>query len=166
MASQLSDNACNAQNAVAFAVTYKPHCLAVALKLNVPVEFILGIAAEESTRGSGHIARVYNNYFSIESKNPHFLAPFSTGVAMASGTVHKKQHVYVAKYKSFNDSAESFSSIYGNVVSGQTDATELAKALVAVSYNTGDSTTGGRNDFITYLVGIIGMTKQRMDCPQ
>jgi uncharacterized FlgJ-related protein len=69
MGSQLSDTACNAKNAVAFAVTYKLHCQSVAQKLNVPVENILGLAAEESEWGTGYIALKYNNYFSMHTKN-------------------------------------------------------------------------------------------------
>jgi flagellum-specific peptidoglycan hydrolase FlgJ len=163
---QPSDTACNAGNAVAFAVTYKPHCQSVAQKLNIPVENILGLAAEESLWGTGRIAHDYNNYFSMHAKSATDLPKYAIGAAIAGGTAHQKHPVYVAKYKSFNDCAESFSDKYGNAVRDKSDPTEFAKALIGVNYNTGDAKTGGRDDFVEYLIGIIHMTRRRMNCSQ
>jgi flagellum-specific peptidoglycan hydrolase FlgJ len=149
------DVACNAKNAVAFAVTYKPHADPLAQKLQVPVENLLGLAAEESLWGQGDIARKYNNYFSM-----HAPARYQTGEVAAK----RDPKVKVAMFRSFNDCGASFIDRFGQAVQGKSDPTEFAEALVAVHYNTGDSKTGGRDDFVSYLAHIIEMTRRRMNC--
>ena len=45
----------------------RPDCQPIADRLKVPVENILGLAAQESQYGEGRIASQYNNYFSMHA---------------------------------------------------------------------------------------------------
>ena len=52
---------CNNTNAVTFVSKYKAACQPIADQLDLPVENILGLAAQESQYGAGRIARELNN---------------------------------------------------------------------------------------------------------
>jgi len=151
----MTDKLCNNLNALAFVKQFKDDSAHIAATLDLPVENILGLAAEESLYGKGRIATEYNNYFSM-----HAPAPGQIGDAPALGS----KKVRVAKYASFADCARSFAMRFGPNVRGKIDPTEFANALVKAGYNTADSQTGGRDDFVEYLVGIIGAVKGRMGC--
>ena len=141
---------------MAFVATYKPHLEPVAKKLRLPVENLLGLAAEESQWGQGYIAMKYNNYFSM-----HAPAKLETREVPA----RRNPAVKVAVFRSFGDCAESFAARYGSAVAGKSNPADFAKALVSVSFNTGNAKTGGRDDFVPYLVHIIEMTRRRLNCP-
>jgi hypothetical protein len=146
---------CNYQSAVDFVKRIQADCKTLADRINVPVENVVGLAAEESEYGTGRIAKMYNNYFSM-----HAPAVFQTGAEPSM----KNPKVKVAKYTSFLQCGESFVVRFGDSVRGIKDPTEFAKALVRVHFNTADSKTGGRDDFVAYLVQIIGNVKVRMTC--
>ncbi len=61
------DKACNNTEAVRFIQKYKNDCEIIANQLEVPVEFILAVAAKESRYGQGRIATEYNNFFNAWS---------------------------------------------------------------------------------------------------
>jgi flagellum-specific peptidoglycan hydrolase FlgJ len=146
---------CNHQPAVDFVRKIHADCKTLADQLDVPVENLLGLAAEESQYGSGRIAKTYNNYFSM-----HAPAPFQKGAVPSQ----KNPKVKVATYDSFFKCGESFVERFGDRIRGIKDPTEFAKTLVKVHFNTGDSKTGGRDDFVPYLVQIIKSVKVRMIC--
>jgi len=149
-------NPCNNTNAVKFVKKYRPDCQPIADRLKVPVENILGLAAQESQYGEGRIASEYNNYFSM-----HAPAPLQTGEAAAL----KDPKVKVAKFASFAQSAQSFEQRFGAAVKGKADPEDFGEALVSAKFNSGDAATGGRGGFAPYLAGIIKMVKARMACP-
>jgi len=122
----------------------------------VPVENILGLAAQESEWGRGRIARTYNNYFSM-----HAPAPLQIRDEPA---LHDAK-VRVAVFDSFLASAQSFAQRFGAGVKGKANADEFAAALVKNHFNSGDSKKGGRDGFARYLADIIKNTKVRMECP-
>ncbi len=68
------DNSCFSRPAVEFVAKYRVDAKVIADSLDVPLENILGLAAYESSYGSGRIASQNNNYFSM-----HAPAPFETG---------------------------------------------------------------------------------------
>ena len=148
-------NACNALEAVAFVKKFKADCLPIAQQLAVPVEYILGLAAEESLYGKGRIASEYNNYFSL-----HAPAPFETREESARADPKVK----VAVFDSFTQSARSFAAKYGSYVKNANTPEAFADALVSSHFNSGDASNGGRSGFKTYLVGIIAQVKARMEC--
>lgn len=148
-------NLCNNPIAVAFVLSFKTDASVIAKQLSVPVENILGLAAEESQYGQGRIAKEHNNYFSM-----HAPAPLQIGAAPVQGSTKVK----VAVYSSFLQSGQSFATRFGSAVTGQADPRAFALALMRAGYNSGDPRTGGRAGFARYLVDIIGAVKGRMAC--
>lgn len=151
----LSAKLCNNINAVTFVSKYKAACQPIADQLDLPVENILGLAAQESQYGAGRIARELNNYFSM-----HAPAPLQISAESAQGSASVK----VAKFDSFQKSAQSFALRYGASVRGKREPMEFAQALVRSGYNSGDAATGGRNGFADYLAKIIVAVRGRMAC--
>lgn len=151
----LAKNFCNDLDAVSFVNAFKKECEGVATRLNVPIENILGLAAQESQYGKGRIARDLKNYFSM-----HAPAAFQIG----SEHPQENRKIKVAKFSRFRDCAESFEKQFGHAVKGKADPLVFAQALVAVRFNTGRAEDGGRANFIPYLVGIIGAVKGRLSC--
>jgi hypothetical protein len=151
----MAPKSCNNIPAVNFVKKHRPDCEPIASDLQVPVENILGLAAQESQYGNGRIARDCNNYFSM-----HAPAPLQIGEEPAQ----KDPKVKVAKFSSFAQSAMSFKIRYGNAVKGKKDALAFGKALVKAGFNSGDAASGGRTGFAEYLADIIKMVKERMAC--
>jgi flagellum-specific peptidoglycan hydrolase FlgJ len=149
-------NLCNSATALAFVHNFEKDASTVAATLAVPVENILGLAAEESQYGQGRIARVHNNYFSM-----HAPAPLMAGTAPALGD----PKMLVAVYTSFLQSAQSFAARFGSAVRGQAKPDDFAHALQRAKFNTGNSATGGRDHFVLYLIGVIDSVRVRMQCP-
>lgn len=152
----MTANLCNNVNAVAFVNTYRKDCQQIADQLNVPVENILGLAAQESQYGTGRIARELNNYFSM-----HAPAPLQIGAEAPLGNAKIK----VAKFSSFLQCAQSFAARYGSAVKGKKDPLAFSLALVSIGFNTGNASNGGRAGFAHYLADIIKVVKGRMACP-
>ena len=142
------DKACNDVNAVRFVQQHLKECELIAKQLNVPVENILGLAAAESQYGTGRIAREYNNYFSL-----HAPASFQSG------------ETRVATFPSFSICARSFAIKYGNAVRDVKDALAFCDALVKAGFNSGDSSTGGTDNYAKKTSDIIIMVGRRMACP-
>lgn len=151
----MAANLCNNVGAVSFVIKYKNDCQIIADQLEVPVENILGLAAQESQYGTGRIARELNNYFSM-----HAPAPFQTGAEAPLGN----SRIKVAKFSSFFQSAQSFSTRYGIAVRGKKDPLVFAQALVSIGFNTGNAANGGRAGFANYLADIIKVVKGRLSC--
>ena len=57
----MSARLCNNISAVTFVSKYKAVCQPIADQLDLPVENLLGLAAQESQYGTGRIARELNN---------------------------------------------------------------------------------------------------------
>lgn len=151
----MATNPCNAADAVIFAQRYRSESGFIARQLQVPVENILGLAAEESEYGRGRIATEYNNYFSMHAPAPGQLR---------AEPARKDPRVKLAVYGSFAQSAQSFAIKFGAAVRGKTDPKAFAAALVRVGYNPGSNTQGGRDGFADYLARIIEQTRIRMAC--
>ncbi|WP_426186829.1 glucosaminidase domain-containing protein [Pseudomonas sp. NFXW11] len=151
----MSAKLCNNISAVTFVSKYKAVCQPIADQLNLPVENLLGLAAQESQYGTGRIARELNNYFSM-----HAPAPLQSGSESAQGNPKVK----VARFDSFQKCAQSFAQSFGSAVRGKRDPMEFAQALVRSGYNSGDAATGGRNGFAKYLADIIIAVRGRMAC--
>jgi hypothetical protein len=149
------DPMCNTKEAVDFVKRIKAESQLVADQIDVPLENIVGLAAEETQYGEGRFAKRYNNYFSMRSP-----APFETGFVPAL----EDPKVKVATYSSLHKCGESFVERWGDTVRGIKDPIEFAKALKKAHFNTGDSKTGGRDNFVNYLVGIIAAVKVRLAC--
>jgi hypothetical protein len=153
-----SSRLCNNLGAVAFVNKHRHDCMQIANQLNVPIENIIGLAAQESQYGTGRIAREYNNYFSM-----HAPAPLQIGSAPALGNPKVK----VARFSSFLESGQSFAkSKFGSAVRGVSDPLKFAEMLVQSGFNSGKAATGGRDGFAQYLADIISTVKVRMECPQ
>ncbi|EAW8149235.1 hypothetical protein GJ200_19710 [Salmonella enterica subsp. enterica] len=149
------DKACNDVNAVRFVQQHLKECELIAKQLNVPVENILGLAAAESQYGTGRIAREYNNYFSL-----HAPASFQSGEIHP----HGNRKTRVAIFPSFSICARSFAIKYGNAVRDVKDALAFCDALVKAGFNSGDSRTGGTDNYAKKTADIIIMVGRRMAC--
>ena len=148
-------NPCNAVDAVTFIHKFRADCEPIAKQLGVPIENILGLAAQESEYGRGRIASEYNNYFSM-----HAPAPLQIRVESA----RKDPKVKIAVYSSFSASAQSFVMRYGSFVKGVSDPKKFGEALIRAGFNSGSAKNGGRDGFATYVAEIIGQVKTRMSC--
>ncbi len=152
-------NPCNNQSAVNFVKAHQADASAVANKLNVPTENVLGLSAKESAWGTGRFAQEGNAFFNMEVKVPHIgdtptsLAPFSNGSLQASGD----PRVFVFTYANYLASAKSFAAAWGSAVQGIKDPRQFLTALRKAGFNTVDK---GFTDPKT-----IDMTKARMNCP-
>ena len=154
-AKQIS-NLCNNQSAVQFVKDFGPEADDIAKRMNVPVEFILGLVAQETQYGLGDAAKNDNNYYSL-----HAPAPGQSGSRHAKGD----PKVMLAGFDTPHDSGLSFIKKFGTFVQNASDATDFALRLVKAGFNSGSSETGGRDGFVHYLVGIINNVKVRMSCP-
>jgi hypothetical protein len=152
----MSKNLCNVVGAVMFVQKFQFVCVPIARQLNVPVENILGLAAQESEYGRGRIASEYNNYFSM-----HAPAPFQ----IRSEPARKDPRVKVAVFNSFDQSAQSFAIKCGHLVRGVSNPKYFAEALVRGGFNPGSAEKGGRFGFAIYLSEIIVQVRSRMACP-
>ncbi|MFZ0418774.1 MAG: glucosaminidase domain-containing protein [Candidatus Sulfotelmatobacter sp.] len=144
------DKLCNVQYAVDFVNGYKDEAAEFAKQVDVPMEFILGLAAEETRWGTGDVGNKDNNYFSM-----HAPAPFQTGSRVAK----KNPKVQIAQFKTVHDSGRSFIKKYGDSIRGARDPKEFGQRLKDAGYNR------ERADFVDYLAGRIGETKRRLACP-
>lgn len=151
----MSKNVCNDIDAVAFVQKFRNDAKHIALMLDVPVENILGLAAEESGWGKGRIAIDYNNYFSMHAPAP---LQIDEQAAKRSSTVK------VAVYSSFLQSGQSFAARFGSAVRGKKDTKAFVQALMHAGYNSGNPKTGGRAGFATFLTDIINTAGERMLC--
>lgn len=115
----MSKNVCNLVVVVEFVKKFKTDAALIALALDVPVENILGLAAEESEYGKGRIAKEYNNYFSM-----HAPAPLQIGEQAAKGSTTVK----VAVYSSFLQCGQSFAARFGSAVRGKKKPKEFVQA--------------------------------------
>ncbi len=145
---------CNNQNAVQFVKDFKPEATDIAKRLNVPVEYILGLVAQETQYGLGDAAKNDNNYYSLH-------APPQSGARHAKGD----PKVMIAQFDNPHESGLSFIKKFGSFVQNASDPKDFATKLVKAGFNSGSSTTGGRDGFVDYLVDIISNVKIRMSCP-
>lgn len=148
-------NPCNAVDAIMFIHKFRADCEPIARELNVPVENILGLAAQESEYGRGRIASEYNNYFSMHSPAP---------LQVRAESAKNNPKVKVAVFNSFAGSARSFAFRYGSFVKGISDPKKFGEALVRAGFNPGTAEKGGRDGFANYVAEIIGQVKTRMGC--
>lgn len=147
---------CNNQDAVKFVKDFQPEAADIAKTVNVPVEFILGLVAQETQYGLGDAAKNDNNYYSL-----HAPAPGQSGARPAKGD----PKVMIAQFDTPHDSGLSFLKKYGPVVKNAASPKDFAQQLVKAGFNSGNSDTGGRDGFVDYLVGVINNVKVRMSCP-
>jgi len=152
----MSRNPCNSVDAVLFINKFRFDCVPIATQLSVPLENILGLAAQESEYGRGRIASEYNNYFSMHAPAP---------LQIRAEAAKKAPNVKVAVFNSFADSAKSFAIRYGHLVIGKSDPKAFAEALVRGGFNPGNAEQGGRAGFANYLAEIIVQVRSRITCP-
>jgi len=105
----------------------------VAAGLGIPVENILGLAAEESGWGTSGFAERGNNFFGI-----HYPAPNAVGYMTA------QQDGRIAAFESYAASLQSFVAIAGPIVRGKEDPEEFARALQDSGKFGIDVTTGAK----------------------
>jgi|GEM_PF-438898 hypothetical protein len=156
---------CNNKGAVAFAKGYRADAARLASSVQIPVEFILGVAASETEWGASRFAMEYNNFFSMETANPDTRIPYAIGYVLAAGTIGKKHPTRVAVYPSFYDSGLSFIDRWGKDIFGISAPQPFALALEGNKFNTGDPRTGGARDFAKNLIDTIAAVRARLACP-
>ncbi len=70
-------NYCNDRGAVAFVKKFHSDCVKLGAKVNAPAEFILAVAASESTYGRLGRTVKYRNYFSMETASDNPSIPYA-----------------------------------------------------------------------------------------
>lgn len=134
---------------------FEKYCVDTARRLDVPIENIVGLAAQETLYGKGRIAIDCKNYFSMRAPAPG---------QIGSEPALKDPKVKLAKYGKIIDSVESFETKWGPFVKSKKDPMDFANALVRAGFNTGKAENGGRAGFASYLAGIIVSVKGRLTC--
>jgi|HubBroStandDraft_1064217.scaffolds.fasta_scaffold02396_13 hypothetical protein len=133
--------------------------------VNVPLEYILGLAAAETGWETGRIAIEDRNYFSVHAKGPAQPPKFAIGAGPTKGTVHDKVPVYVGIYESFYASGLSFIDKFGKFIFGAPTPEAFALALQGAGFNSGRADTGGSPNFVSNLTKIVPVVKARLACP-
>ena len=107
----------------------------IAKKLEVSVEWILGLSGTESGYGTSNIARKAKNFFGLTAGASGNIGYFTTD-----------QNVKVAKFKDFISSGLSFVTHFGKLVQGKKTPGDFVNALVP-KFNTADPKTNGNPQF-------------------
>jgi hypothetical protein len=92
----------------------------VAKKLNIPVEYILGLAAIESGWGGSRFAYKGNNFFGL-----HHPALYNNGKMQAEDD----PSVFMSTFPDYRTGLQSFSDKFGNLVYGAPNAEAFARSL-------------------------------------
>ena len=138
---------------LSFIAAHQADASAVANQLNVPVQNILGLSAQESNYGQSAIAQAANNFF-----GQHAGAPGSSGIYTTSGGVA------VATFPNYLASAQSFATAFGGLVQNQTSPSSFANALVP-RFNPASAAAGGNPGFVQAVTGAINSVASRLNCP-
>jgi RHS repeat-associated protein len=139
-----------------FIQAHRADAQAIASQLNVPVQNILGLSAQESAYGLSAIAQGANNYFGL-----HAGAPGSTGTYTTSGGATVSAFPSATGYSS---SGQAFATMYGSLVQDRANAAAFANSLVP-KFNTANAKTGGNPDFLKAVTGAIAAIASRLNCP-
>ncbi|NHZ35960.1 glucosaminidase domain-containing protein [Massilia rubra] len=148
------EKACNVHNAVLFVSLHAREAGALARKLKMPTENILGLAAHECKHGEGRFADKGNNFFSM-----HAPAPFQIGTI----TALRDPKVKMAVFPNFKIACNSFDESYGEKLHGISDAGDFSRALVTIGFNSGKSSNGGTDGYAKKVEDSIRMVKIRLE---
>jgi uncharacterized FlgJ-related protein len=107
----------------------------VALKLDIPVTWLLGLSATECAFGTSNIARNANNFFGQ-----------TAGASGSIGYFTTSKGVKVAKFKDFKSSVQSFATDFGKLVRSKRTIQDFINSLVP-RFNTTDPKTNGNPNF-------------------
>lgn len=124
----------------------------VARQLKVPTQNVLGLSANESFWGTSSAAKLANNFFGLHGGAD---APF------ADDDWYTRDGIAMSHFPSYLDSAKSFAAQHGKYVSGVTDPTAFAQALVKAGFNSGKA-PGGDPKFVEKTVATIASAMKRM----
>ena len=127
----------------------------IADELSIPVEFILGLSAEESTWGTSNIATKFSNFFGMHG-----------GAKYSVGTYHLSKKVSVSIYpidEGYLISGLSFGARWGKQLSGVSDAADFVQRLEDACFN-GCPAQNPR--FKKLLKDTIDSVKKRLVCLQ
>jgi len=124
----------------------------VAQQLGVPTQNVLGLSGIESQWGTSNAARSANNFFGLHGGSN---APFANGSWYTSGGIQ------MSSFPSYLASAQSFAAQYGPGVSGISNPTAFAQALVQAGFNPATAPLGNPN-FVADTANTINMTAIRM----
>jgi RHS repeat-associated protein len=131
----------------------------VAANLNVPVQDILGLSAEESGfTGTSNAVTQAKNYFSLHGAPPKgFSLPPGT---VGGGFYRSLKDGYLIVFTGYLDSGMYFANKYSNLIKGVGDPDEFAKILHGHGYGVGNQ------HFVGDLSSIIGEMAARLECKQ
>ena len=146
---------CNATQAVSFIQAHQADAATVAQQLGVPTQNVLGLSGIESRWGTSNAAMSANNFFGLHGGAN---APFANGSWTTGGGVQ------MSAFPSYLASAQSFAAQYGPTVSGISDPTAFAQALVRAGFNPATAPAGNPN-FVADTASTINTTAVKMTCP-
>lgn len=135
-----------------FVEKYRNYAQAISNTLDVPLEFILGLAGAESNYGTSNIAQSAKNFF---GQGP--------GASGGIGIYITTKKARVAKFLDFQASAESFAKDFGSLVRGIKDKDLFVQALIP-KFNTADKGTNGNPFFKKITIQSIDAISNRINC--
>jgi hypothetical protein len=139
---------------------HRAEAQAIADRLHVPVEYILGLSAIESARGTDPKMKGTQNFFSM-----HHPAPGETGWEWTKGNKKGKGKKKFSKFKDYAAAGASFEERYGSKVDGATTPDEFTHPLTeAHGYNPADASKDGNPTFEKDTQEAIKGIKRRLDC--
>ena len=148
---------CALVNVVAFMHEHLVDATTIGAMLQVPASYVLGLSGWESTWGVNRFATQGNNFFSLHGDETK---PFATGKMQAKGG----KHPWMSTFPSYLASGQSFAAQYGAHVRATASPEAFAHGLISGHFNSGDSRTGGNDDFVPNTLTAIAMVQKRRAC--
>lgn len=142
---------CANHKIVDFIQMYRADAQALADRLGIPIENILGLVANESGYGKSGLATNANNFFGLTKGFPGSIGSY------------RANHRLWSKFPpdaGFNASATAFETVFGDTVRGKSDKTAFLKALVSKGFDTEDSA------FVSGTRAVIDSVARRLDCKE
>lgn len=149
--SKRASDPCANHKVVDFINMHRADAQALADRLGVPIENILGLSANESGYGKSGLATNANNFFGLTKGFPGSIGSY------------RANHRLWSKFPpdaGFNASALAFERVFGDAVRGITDETKFLEALVRKGFDTED---GG---FVSGTRAVMDGVARRLDCKE
>lgn len=154
-----NNKACNAQPATGFVKAHQTDAATLAQQMSqmvgsqVPTNFVLAMAGDESTYGTSNIATGANNYFGLWAGAPGSTGPWSGNTIVAEFPAGN----------GFLISGRSYVQVAAPLLSGVTNVSNSTMFFTAMHKKFGVGSTP--QAYVSKMTSVAAMTAIRMRCP-
>ena len=145
------NKACSVQPATSFMQTHAADAATLANELNVPTNYVLAVAGNESAYGTSNIAIGANNYFGLHAGAPGSIGPWSGNPIVAA----------FAPSGGFMASGQSFFQLASPLLNGLSSPISPTSFFTALHAKWGIETP----NYVQNMVQSANMAQIRMNCP-